>query len=185
MIAMSLWRSDEINHEHSLTGSWMFKPVIIETGSSWAAQPEICYMLMWGNLKMSLNLGGSPEKQNGHLKWNFPLSVGPFPLFLLKLNPTYMKRILHLIPFKNNVSKSSYNWFFASSGHWLPNTSVVSHVHCHLNYYKYYMNYKAQTKCKTRFHRQGMILNGFKKQFWKKNLIKRETPSPLQGKFHF
>ena len=30
------------------------------------------------------------------------------PLFLLQLNPTYMKRILH---FKNITFKSSYNWF--------------------------------------------------------------------------
>ena len=30
------------------------------------------------------------------------------PFFLLQLNPTYMKRILH---FKNITFKSSYNWF--------------------------------------------------------------------------
>ena len=31
--------------------------------------------------------------------------------FLLQLNPTYMKRILHLVPIKNIVVKSSFNWF--------------------------------------------------------------------------
>ena len=58
-----------------------------------------------------------------------PLSFGPpfplptFPLkalislhflphfFLLQLNPTYMKRILHLVSVKNITFKSSYNWF--------------------------------------------------------------------------
>ena len=33
------------------------------------------------------------------------------PLFLLQLNPTYMKRILHLVPIRNIVFKSSYDWF--------------------------------------------------------------------------
>ena len=33
------------------------------------------------------------------------------PFFLLQLNPTYMKRILHFVPLKNIVFKSSYNWF--------------------------------------------------------------------------
>ena len=30
---------------------------------------------------------------------------------LLQLNPTYMKRILHLVSVKNITFKSSYNWF--------------------------------------------------------------------------
>ena len=30
--------------------------------------------------------------------------------FLLQLNPTYMKRILHLVSVKNITFKSSYNW---------------------------------------------------------------------------
>ena len=58
--------------------------------------------------------------KNGNLKWHLPLGVGPLPLlaqisinfftpvFLLQLNHTYMKRILH---FKNITFKSSYNWF--------------------------------------------------------------------------
>ena len=33
------------------------------------------------------------------------------PLFLLQLNPTYTKRMLHLLLVKNIISKSSYNWF--------------------------------------------------------------------------
>ena len=32
-------------------------------------------------------------------------------LFLLQLNPTYMKRILHLVSVKNITFQSSYNWF--------------------------------------------------------------------------
>ena len=31
--------------------------------------------------------------------------------FLLQLNPTYMKRILHLVSVKNITFKSSYDWF--------------------------------------------------------------------------
>ena len=31
--------------------------------------------------------------------------------FLLQLNPTYMKRILHLVPANIIIFKSSYNWF--------------------------------------------------------------------------
>ena len=56
---------------------------------------------------------------------DLPLAVGPsLPLmaqisrhffyptfFLLKLNPTYMKRILHLVSVKKITFKSSYNWF--------------------------------------------------------------------------
>ena len=33
------------------------------------------------------------------------------PLFLLQLNPTNMKRILHLAYVKNITFKASYNWF--------------------------------------------------------------------------
>ena len=31
--------------------------------------------------------------------------------FLLQLNPNYMKRILHMVPVKIIILKSSYNWF--------------------------------------------------------------------------
>ena len=59
------------------------------------------------------NLGKCANNQNGNLRWHLPLGVRPPPLplmaqisrhflphfFLLQLNPTYMKRILH---FKND-----------------------------------------------------------------------------------
>ena len=69
----------------------------------------------------SSTLGRCSNNQNGNLRWYLPLGVDPPPLngtnfqtffyptfFLLQLNPTYMKRILH---FKNITFKSSYNWF--------------------------------------------------------------------------
>ena len=66
-------------------------------------------------------LGTGANNQNGNLRWYLPLGVDPPPpngtnfqkffyptFFLLQLNPTYMKWILH---FKNITFKSSYNWF--------------------------------------------------------------------------
>ena len=69
-----------------------------------------------------------------------------------------MKRILH---FKNITFKSSYNWFKIDihqqlrllTANCLAMFKVISTT--------IYTKYKAQTKCKTRFHSQGMILNGF------------------------
>ena len=64
--------------------------------------------------------GRVADNQNGNLRWYLPLGVRPplngtnfqtffYPtFFLLQLNPTYMKRILH---FRNVTLKSSYNWF--------------------------------------------------------------------------
>ena len=46
-----------------------------------------------------VELGRGSNNQNGNLRW------------FLKLNPTYMKRILHLVSVKNITFKSSYNWF--------------------------------------------------------------------------
>ena len=48
--------------------------------------------------------GPTPPPLNGT---NFQTFFYP-TFFLLQLNPTYMKRILH---FKNITLKSSYNWF--------------------------------------------------------------------------
>ena len=67
--------------------------------------------------------GGGSDKwmvsknQNGNLRWFLPLRhYGTnfqiffyHTFFLLQLNPTYMKRILHLVPLKNIVLKSSYS----------------------------------------------------------------------------
>ena len=69
--------------------------------------------------RLLLLLRGVSNKQNGNLRWFLPLGVDPphpfngtnfqtffYPtFFLLQLNPTYMKRILH---FKNITF---YNWF--------------------------------------------------------------------------
>ena len=44
-------------------------------------------------------------------KWHKFPSIFLSHFFLLQLNPTYMKRILHLISVKNITFKSSYNWF--------------------------------------------------------------------------
>ena len=64
---------------------------------------------------------GSIPKKNGNLKWHLPLGVAPPPLmaqisihflphfFLLQLNLTYMKQILHLVSVKNITFKSSSN----------------------------------------------------------------------------
>ena len=73
------------------------------------------------------DLGTVADNQNGNLRWYLPLGVGPpphpplngtyfqtffYPTFpLLQLNPTCMKRILHLVSVKIITFKSSYNWF--------------------------------------------------------------------------
>ena len=60
------------------------------------------------------------------------------PFFLLQLNLTYMKRILHLVSVKKNTFKSSYNWFKIDILRLKrPLTAIFSHVHSHLNYYLY------------------------------------------------
>ena len=54
------------------------------------------------------------KKQNGNFVWHLPLSFEALLLyffFLLQLNLTYIKRILHLVSIKNITFKSSYNWF--------------------------------------------------------------------------
>ena len=49
----------------------------------------------------------TPSPSNGH---NFQTFFYP-TFFLLQLNTTYMKQILHLVPMKNIVFKSSFNRF--------------------------------------------------------------------------
>ena len=53
--------------------------------------------------------------------------------FLLQLNLIYMKRILHLVPVKIIILKSSH----LIIGSKLTMTSIFSHIHIHLNYYVY------------------------------------------------
>ena len=82
--------------------------------------------------------------------WLLPLGVWhpPSPLihflhyFLLQLNLTFMKLILHLFPVKTIIFKSSYNWFKIDILRllWpsirLPTSSIFSHIQSHLNYCK-------------------------------------------------
>ena len=67
--------------------------------------------------------------------------------FLLQLNITYMKLILHLASVKNLTFKSSYNWFKIDFC-WLlrPPTAIFSHVHSHLNYYIHNLKLKLCVK---------------------------------------
>ena len=58
--------------------------------------------------------------------------------FLLQLNPTCMKLILHLVSFKNIIFKSSYNLFKIDILRLLRlSTAILSHVQSHFNYYTY------------------------------------------------
>ena len=50
--------------------------------------------------------------------------------FLLQLNLTHMKWILHLVSVKNITFKSSYNWFEID-------IQLFSHVQSHVNHYIY------------------------------------------------
>ena len=56
--------------------------------------------------------------------------------FLLQLNLTYVKRIIHLVSNKNITFEASYNWVKIDI-RWLLRspTAVFSHVHSHLIYY--------------------------------------------------
>ena len=70
--------------------------------------------------------------------------------FLLQLNPTNMKRILHLVPLRNIIFKSSYNWLknWHSSAAPAADCQLFSHVHGHLNYYLYIIKPKlSETLC--------------------------------------
>ena len=58
--------------------------------------------------------------------------------FLLQLNFTYMKRFSYLVSVKNVTLKPSYKWF--------PLTTIISHVHSHLNYYIYNIKLKLCPK---------------------------------------
>ena len=69
-----------------------------------------------------------------------------------------MKRILH---FKNITFKSSYNWFKIDIHQQLRPLTANYLAMFKVTSTTIYTQYKAQTKCKTRFHSQGMILNGF------------------------
>ena len=82
---------------------------------------KICNLLIPKTIYFTYVLRDGVKKS----KWKFKMAFairGPAPpplmakfpdiflphFFLLQLNPTYMKRILH---FKNITFKSSYNWF--------------------------------------------------------------------------
>ena len=77
-------------------------------------------------------LGRGADNQNGNLRWFLPLGVDPplngtnfqtffYPtFFLLQLNPTYKKRILHLVAVKESLLSplliDSKLTFISSSG---------------------------------------------------------------------
>ena len=118
------------NHKTSWQAFWPFsdppknlttKKLLIYSGQRLYSPPQTGNSHIHGPfLKKGLPLGKGAENQNGNLRWHLPLGVRPPPLmakfqdifyptfFLLQLNPTYMKRILH---FQNITFKSSYNWF--------------------------------------------------------------------------
>ena len=104
-------------------------------------------------------------------------------LFLLQLNPTYMKRILYLVPLRNIVLSLFINWF----KYWHSLASPAAD--CQLLVYSAIfmvtttticIYYKAQTMWKTHFYSQGMIVNGFKKIIFQNILMARKTPSESQ-----
>ena len=62
-----------------------------------------------------------------------PIHFPPI-FFLSQLNPTYMKRILHLVSVKNITFKSYYNWFKIDILRLLrPLTAIFSHSHLNCN----------------------------------------------------
>ena len=63
-------------------------------------------------LKTTTNGTASKKSNEIHPKCICTFSIHLFTLFfLLQLILTYMKRILHLVPVKNFIFMSSYNWF--------------------------------------------------------------------------
>ena len=59
-----------------------------------------------------------------------------FFIFLLQLHLTYMKQILHLVPVKTIIRKSSYNCFKIDILRLVrPLTAIFSPVQSHLNNY--------------------------------------------------
>ena len=94
------------------------------------------------------------------LKWHkFPDIFLPH-FFLLQLNPTYLKRILHIVSVKKITLKSYFNWFnyWHSSASPAADCQLFSHIH---GQPQLLYVYKAQTMCETRFDSQEMILNCF------------------------
>ena len=108
----------------------------------WHSGPGLHHSLIVSH--MPGDEGNIPKKIYGNSLWLLPLGVWhpPSPLihflhyFLLQLNLTFMKLILHLFPVKTIIFKSSYNWFKIDilRLHRL-STAMFSHVHSHLNYY--------------------------------------------------
>ena len=68
---------------------------------------EVVKKSKWKFLMAFAIRGPTPPPLNGK---NFQTFFYP-TFFLLQLNPTYMKLILHLVSVKNITFKSSYNWF--------------------------------------------------------------------------
>ena len=78
-----------------------------------------------------------------------------------------MKRILRLVSVKNITFKSSYNWFKIDIHQQLQPLTANYLAMFKVTSSTIYTWYKAQTKCKTGFQSQGMILYGFKKSFFR------------------
>merc|ERR1711928_1066 len=131
--------------------------------------------------KLNLCLGKGSNNQNGNLRWHLPLGVRPPPppplmakfsdIFLPHFFSFAIESYIYETDFtlQKYHFKSSYSWFKIDihqqvrplTANYLAMFKVISTT--------IYTKYKAQTKCKTRFHSQGMILNGFfkKKSFFK------------------
>ena len=92
-----------------------------------------------------------------------------------------MKRILH---FQNITFKSSYNWFKIDIHQQLRPLTANNLAMFKVTSTTIYTSYKSQTECKTRFHSQGMILNGFSQYV---NGMRDQTPFMEKSilKFHF
>ena len=93
---------------------------------------------------------------------------------------------------KNITFKSSYNWFKIDIHQQLRPLTANYLAMFKVTSTTIYTKYETQTKCKTRFNSQGMILNGFQKNHFSEQVCGTRDPletPPLMANtilnFHF
>ena len=119
-----------------------------------------CMVLTTPDISKAANLREGSQKTETFTTRRRPLppspSSGTFfhqfstPPFLLQSNLTYMKRILHMVPFKHINSKSNYIFFKIDYSEATPTAGCLfQHIHRLLNCYLYIysIKFKLCAKC--------------------------------------
>merc|ERR1712214_6516 len=118
---------------------------------------------------MDSKLGKCANNQNGNLRWHLPLGVRPPPPLMAQISrhflPHFFSFAIESYIYETDFTlqkitfKSSYNCFKIDIHQQLRPLTANYLAMFKVTSTTIYTQYKSQTKCKTRFHSKGMILN--------------------------